>query len=115
MNVDEVAANSDLGDLPRAIGLEVEHCVSARSCALHVTLEYFKTSNSNYKLVSLSRTAVYDQYRLVCVLMPREYFGGGVDERRASNVVIAHMRLGIPTVQCERDITHLRNSDVPKR
>lgn len=114
MNVDEFIANSNLGDLSCAISLEVESRVSARSCALHVALKDFQACHRKDELVSLSRPTIHDQYRLVCIFVPREDFRGRVHECRTSDVVIADMRLGVTAIQCERSIAHLRNCDVSK-
>jgi hypothetical protein len=112
VNIDKVASHTELRDLPRSIGLEVQQRVAARSSTLDVALEYLEPGNSKSELMSLSGTAIYYQHSLVCVLVPRENLGSRVDKCGTTKIVVANMNLRIATIQGQRSTIRLRHSDI---
>jgi hypothetical protein len=114
MDIYKVASDTQLRNLPRSIGLKVQKRVASCHSALHITLEHFKSSHGESKLMRLSWSSIYYQNSLVRILVPCEDLGSRVDQCSTTKIVVANMDLRIATVQGQRSAVHLRNSDVTK-
>lgn len=115
MHINKVTPHTNLRNLPRPIRLEVQQGITPRRNALKLPFHLFKPSNSENKLMRLSRPTIYDQHSLIRVLMPRKHLRSRIHQRRATNIIITNMDLRISTIQRQRRPIHLRDRDIPKR